>query len=60
MRFAGVLGHRYRSFRRRCGKEKQSMRAEIEIARQWVAKARNDLLNVDNNLASEHVPTDTV
>jgi HEPN domain-containing protein len=36
------------------------MRAELEIARQWVAKARNDLLDADNNLASAHVPTDTV
>ena len=34
------------------------MRAEIEIARRWVAKARNDLLDADNNLASAHVPTD--
>jgi HEPN domain-containing protein len=36
------------------------MRAELEIARQWVAKARNDLLDADNNLASAQVPTDTV
>jgi len=36
------------------------MRAEIEIARQWVAKADNDLLNVDNNLRSQNVPYDTV
>ncbi len=36
------------------------MSAELDIARQWVAKARNDLLNADNNLASEQVPTDTV
>lgn len=36
------------------------MSAELEIARQWVAKARNDLLNADNNLASENVPFDTV
>lgn len=36
------------------------MSAELDIARQWVAKARNDLLNANNNLASEQVPTDTV
>lgn len=36
------------------------MRAELEIALQWVAKARNDLLDADNNLESAHVPTDTV
>lgn len=36
------------------------MCAEAEVARQWIAKARNDLLNADNNLASKHVPTDTV
>ena len=33
---------------------------EMEIARQWLAKARNDLLNADNNLRSEEVPFDTV
>ena len=32
----------------------------IEIARQWLAKARNDLLNADNNLKAEEVPFDTV
>ncbi len=26
----------------------------------WLAKADNDLLNIDNNLAAEHVPWDTV
>ena len=36
------------------------MLAEIEIARRWVAKARNDLLNPDNNLVSARVPSDTV
>ena len=36
------------------------MPGETEIGRQWVAKARNDLLNADNNLRSEHVPYDTV
>lgn len=36
------------------------MNAEIEIARQWVAKAKNDLLNADNNLQSERIPYDTV
>lgn len=36
------------------------MSDEMEIARQWLAKARNDLLNADNNLNSDDVPTDTV
>lgn len=26
----------------------------------WLAKADNDLLNIDNNLAAEQVPWDTV
>jgi HEPN domain-containing protein len=33
---------------------------QIEIAKQWVAKADNDLLNADNNLKSENIPFDTV
>lgn len=33
---------------------------EIDLARQWVRKANNDLLNADNNLRSERVPYDTV
>jgi len=36
------------------------MHAEIEIAKQWLAKAENDLLNADNNLKAEDIPTDTV
>jgi len=36
------------------------MSDEMEIARQWLAKAKNDLLNADNNLKSEEVPFDTV
>ena len=36
------------------------MSEEIEIARQWLDKAKNDLLNADNNLKSEEVPFDTV
>ena len=36
------------------------MREEIELARQWLTKADNDLLNADNNLASENIPFDTV
>lgn len=36
------------------------MTGEIDIARQWVAKAQNDLLNADNNLRSEKIPYDTV
>jgi HEPN domain-containing protein len=31
-----------------------------EHARSWIEKAKNDLLNADNNLASEQVPYDTV
>lgn len=36
------------------------MSAEIEIGRQWVTKANNDLLNADNNLRAEEIPFDTV
>lgn len=36
------------------------MSEEIEIARLWLAKATNDLLNADNNLKSEKIPFDTV
>jgi len=36
------------------------MSEEIEIAKQWAAKAANDLLNADNNLKSEIIPFDTV
>lgn len=36
------------------------MMEEIETSKQWVAKAKNDLLNADNNLKSEEIPYDTV
>ncbi len=36
------------------------MNAEMDLARQWLAKAENDLLNADNNLRSEIIPYDTV
>jgi len=36
------------------------MSEEIRTAKQWLAKARSDLLSADNNLASERVPYDTV
>lgn len=36
------------------------MNVNLELARQWVAKARNDLLNADNNLKAEEIPTDTI
>ena len=36
------------------------MTGELDIARQWILKARNDLLDADNNLVAEHVPCDTV
>lgn len=32
----------------------------IELAREWMRKGDNDLLNVENNLKGERVPTDTV
>ena len=33
---------------------------ETELARQWLTKAQNDILNADNNLNAEQVPLDTV
>ena len=33
---------------------------EIDLAKQWLAKADNDLLNADNNLSSEKIPFDTI
>ncbi len=36
------------------------MTEEIEVSKQWIAKARNDLLNVDNNLKADEIPFDTV
>jgi HEPN domain-containing protein len=36
------------------------MSEEIIIAKQWLLKAKNDLLNADNNLKAEDVPFDTV
>jgi HEPN domain-containing protein len=36
------------------------MSDELQIARGWLAKAMNDLLNADNNLAASEVPYDTV
>ena len=36
------------------------MSEQLEIARQWLAKAGSDLLNADNNLNSDEVPYDTV
>lgn len=36
------------------------MTAELDLARQWVHKAENDLLNADNNLRAENIPFDTV
>lgn len=34
--------------------------ADISLARLWIRKAKSDLLNVDNNMAAERVPFDTV
>ncbi|MDP2897888.1 MAG: HEPN domain-containing protein [bacterium] len=36
------------------------MSDEIEMARQWLAKARNDLLSADNDLKAEETPFDAV
>ena len=36
------------------------MSEEMNLATLWLTKARNDLLNADNNLKSEEVPFDTV
>ncbi len=36
------------------------MSAAIELARQWLSKASNDLLNADNNLQADDIPSDTV
>ena len=36
------------------------MKDDLEVARQWLAKAANDLLNADNNLEAENIPLDTV
>ncbi len=36
------------------------MSGEMQTARQWVAKAANDLLCADNNLRADEVPLDTV
>lgn len=36
------------------------MSEEINVAKQWAQKAKNDLLNADNNLQSQQIPTDTV
>ncbi len=36
------------------------MSEETEIAKQWVLKAKNDLLNADNNLKAEVAPFDTI
>ncbi len=32
----------------------------LEHARLWIEKAKNDLLNADNNFASDQIPFDTV
>lgn len=36
------------------------MNGESDHARQWLRKARNDLLNADNNLAANEITLDTV
>lgn len=32
----------------------------LEIIRQWIEMAKHDLLNIDNNLAAQQIPGDTV
>ena len=34
--------------------------ATLQLARQWLAKARSDLLDVDNNLKAKEIPFDMV
>jgi predicted nucleotidyltransferase len=53
-------GPRSHSCRPFCRKERPCMSEKIQIAGQWLAKAENDLLNADNNLAASQVPCDTV
>ena len=36
------------------------MSGELDISKQWLAKAKSDLLNADNNLKAEEIPFDTV
>ncbi len=36
------------------------MSEEIEVSKQWIAKANNYLFNADNNLKAEEIPFDTV
>jgi hypothetical protein len=36
------------------------MSDKIEIGKQWIAKAKNDLLNADNNLKAEEIPSDSI
>lgn len=36
------------------------MPGDTDLAKQWLTKAKNDLLNADNNLTAQDVPCDTV
>lgn len=36
------------------------MSEEIKVSKQWIAKAKNDLLDADNNLKADEIPFDTV
>ena len=36
------------------------MPGEIDLAKLWLTKAKNDLLNADNNLTAQEIPCDTV
>ena len=36
------------------------MSGDLNLAGQWLVKANNDLLNVDNNLNANEIPFDTV
>ncbi|MBF8278398.1 MAG: hypothetical protein HW390_3471 [Candidatus Brocadiaceae bacterium] len=35
------------------------MSEEIKVSKHWIAKAKNDLLNADNNLKADETPFDT-
>jgi hypothetical protein len=44
----------------KASKARRCMSEEIKIAKPWLAKAKNDLLNADNNLKADNIPFDTV
>ena len=36
------------------------MKNKVSIVKMWFKKADNDILNIENNLKAENIPTDTV